>query len=327
VVHPSRLHWLVRLVTPVAVLVLVAVGVLQAGRLVADFRRGLLRSSSFALPVREDPPAAILARTLPTASPAPEATRAPTAAAPAPATGPGGLAGIGRIVALGDSVPAGSSCDCTAYPRLVARRIAAATGHPVTSTNLAVGGSTSQDVLDDLTDPQVRDTVAGSDLVVVEIGANDLDADPAGDADCLGPELPCYRAALAAVTARIAEIARSVRSLQGEHGHLALIGYWNVFLDGAVGRAQGSTYVSVSDALTRGFNEAVAQLAADQHAVYVDLYRPFKGDGSRDPTALLAADGDHPDAAGHAVIADSVVAALAGSAPGAGGTGSASTAG
>ena len=45
------------------------------------------------------------------------------------------------------------------------------------------------------------------------------------------------------------------------------------------------------------------QLAADPSA--------FKGDDrDQDPTALLAPDGDHPNAAGHQAIADALYAAL-----------------
>ena len=51
--------------------------------------------------------------------------------------------------------------------------------------------------------------------------------------------------------------------------------------------------------------------AAAHGAVYVDLFTPFRGaDGSKDCTALLTDDGDHPDAAGHALIARTLLAAL-----------------
>jgi len=89
-------------------------------------------------------------------------------------------------------------------------------------------------------------------------------------------------------------------------------GYWNVFLDGAVGRARGAAYVTGSDALTRAVNAGIAAAAERTGATYVDVYRPFKGDGDVDCTPLLAADGDHPDARGHRVIAEALLAALTG---------------
>jgi lysophospholipase L1-like esterase len=45
---------------------------------------------------------------------------------------------------------------------------------------------------------------------------------------------------------------------------------------------------------------------------YVSTYKPFKGaNGTNNPTRLLASDGDHPNARGHALIA----AVLYGAAP------------
>ena len=43
--------------------------------------------------------------------------------------------------------------------------------------------------------------------------------------------------------------------------------------------------------------------------LYADIYTPFKGDGSRDDTALLVADGDHPNAPGHLLIAAAIATA------------------
>jgi lysophospholipase L1-like esterase len=40
----------------------------------------------------------------------------------------------------------------------------------------------------------------------------------------------------------------------------------------------------------------------------VSLYAPFKGDGTKNPTTLLAADGDHPNSTGHHLIASTLLA-------------------
>jgi lysophospholipase L1-like esterase len=88
-------------------------------------------------------------------------------------------------------------------------------------------------------------------------------------------------------------------------------GYWNVFLDGAVARTRGEKYLRLTDAATRAVNALIASEAKAHGATFVDLFTPFRGsDGSRDCTALLAADGDHPDAEGHALIARTLAAAL-----------------
>ena len=57
-------------------------------------------------------------------------------------------------------------------------------------------------------------------------------------------------------------------------------------------------------------NARIEAAARSHGAVPVDLYAPFKGAGDVDPTPLLADDGDHPDAAGHALIARVLLAAL-----------------
>jgi lysophospholipase L1-like esterase len=46
-------------------------------------------------------------------------------------------------------------------------------------------------------------------------------------------------------------------------------------------------------------------------ALYVSTYTAFKGPaGTNDPTGLLAADGDHPNAAGHQLIARTIYTVL-----------------
>ena len=92
-----------------------------------------------------------------------------------------------------------------------------------------------------------------------------------------------------------------------------LTGYWNVFLDGTAARAKGTAqdYLHVADAVTREVNGEIRSAAAAHGSVFVDLFTPFRGaDGRKDCTPLLAADGDHPDAAGHALIARTLLAAL-----------------
>jgi lysophospholipase L1-like esterase len=86
--------------------------------------------------------------------------------------------------------------------------------------------------------------------------------------------------------------------------------YWNVFQDGDVGTAEhGAAFQSWSDALTRAESTRICGGAQSAGATCVSLYAPFKGNGSINPTSLLAADGDHPNAAGHQLIASTLLAA------------------
>jgi lysophospholipase L1-like esterase len=184
-------------------------------------------------------------------------------------------------------------------------------GTAVTRSNDAVSGETSEGLLAGLAQSDVRSDVRNADLVVVQIGANDFDPSDVADGSC--SSAACYDDDLAALRATLDRILDTVRGLGGDDTEIVVTGYWNVFLDGAVGRTQGPGYVDNSDALTRATNAAIKAVARDHEATYVDLYAPFKGDGSKDDTPLLAADGDHPSAQGHQVIASAITRAVTGS--------------
>lgn len=92
---------------------------------------------------------------------------------------------------------------------------------------------------------------------------------------------------------------------------IVLVGYWNVFRDGEVGRARGDTYVANSARLTDAVNAAILDVARRNGELYADALAPFKGNGSLDATFALSPDGNHPNARGHRLLADAVVAALA----------------
>jgi acyl-CoA thioesterase-1 len=206
----------------------------------------------------------------------------PSAAAPARSP-----AGEPVVVTLGDSVPAGTACDCDPFPTTYARTV-----HAV-SANLAVPGYTSADVLAQI--PGVRSHLAGADEVVLMIGANDLAA--AFDA---GNSFPAAAATMQQnVTASIEEIDE-IRTTT-----VLVLGYWNVVQDGQVAAtAYGPSGVKRSVTATEYANDGLREAAADTHATYISTDVAFHGaDGTHDPTGLLAADGDHPNAAGHAAIA------------------------
>jgi acyl-CoA thioesterase I len=191
------------------------------------------------------------------------------------------------VVTLGDSVPAGSVCGCDPFPTLYARAVHAA------SDNLAVSGYTSSNVLAQI--PAVRSQLAAADEVILMIGANDLAA-AFDDGTSYADAAEAMRQNVVAAIRAIDEI-RSTKVL--------VLGYWNVVEDGQVATDDyGSDGVQNSITATDDCNSALEAAASSTGATFISTEAAFHGtDGSKDPTGLLASDGDHPNAAGHAAIA------------------------
>jgi lysophospholipase L1-like esterase len=216
-----------------------------------------------------------------------------------------------RVVGMGDSVPAGRACDCATFVSLAARQLAEQKGMTPSVENLAASGLHSADLLHQIDDDAVRDEIATADLVIIMVGANDFDPDILTTDQCRPlPDLPCYQQSFAQQRVNLTAALSQITTLTAPHGATVVtVGYWNVFLDGEVGRERGDAYVAASDALTQADNALIAEVSQANGATYVDGYTPFKGSGT-DITALLAPDGDHPNAAGHALLAKAVVDAV-----------------
>jgi lysophospholipase L1-like esterase len=222
---------------------------------------------------------------------------APGAALPA-VTGSGAVGSAPEVVTLGDSVPAGSACGCTPFPELYAKAIGAA------SENLAEPGATSQDIRDQLDDSTAADAVRRAKVVLVMAGANDL-AVAFGDGD------EAFAEPAAQVQRNVTVVVDDVHTLSPAASVL-VFGYWNVVEDGDVAHDDyGNDGVAEAASATTACNAALSRAAAATGAIYVDTTSAFKGgSGEQNPTALLATDGDHPDAAGQRAIAAAAVAAL-----------------
>ena len=248
----------------------------------------------------------------------PNAPETPAAAAgpvpgtsAAPSTTPTGPL---TLVGLGDSVPSAETCGCTGYVEQVGQRLGALTHRSWEVHNDANGGWTTADVEDDLSSASTRDHLANADLVLVEVGANDFDLDRVDDQGCFpAAGSACWSATIAGLRDGLTRIIVAIRRVDHRPDlRIALLGYWNVTVDGSVGQALGEDFVLGSDELTRLVNDTVQQVAATTGAVYVDAYSPLKGTaGSRDPTGDLLDDGDHPNASGHTLLSTAVVNELA----------------
>ena len=188
---------------------------------------------------------------------------------------------------------AGSACDCTDFVHRYAAQVPANAGGPARAVNLGVGGQTSAELLSEIgSGGAMAQQVAAADVLLVTIGANDLV--PLQDTwSSSGCAASCSSPAVQAVGRNITGIVDHAKALRGGRPIRILVtDYWNVFEDGDVASAShGSAYLAWSDALSRQLNASVCSAARGAGATCVDLYAPFKGDGSRNPTALLAGDG------------------------------------
>lgn len=220
-----------------------------------------------------------------------------------------------RVVALGDSVTSGAHCDCDAFPLVYGRLLARSSGVPVHVDNLGVGGLGSAGLLNSLDDarsPEAR-AVADADVALVTIGANDFGDHHAEitSGRCAGtPGDDCVADEMAAMRSHVRDILDRARALRhGQPTTVLVTGYWNVFEDGDVARTSfPASGRAATIQLTLRANAAIRSAAHEAGATYVDLYRPFQ-DRRGGPTGLLADDGDHPSARGHALTAQVLMAA------------------
>ena len=186
------------------------------------------------------------------------------------------------------------------------------TGRTPTVHNDATDGWATADVVADLDSTHTRHDLIGADLVLVEVGANDFDFDGVDDPTCFpAATSPCWNTTVEAMKRGLARIVRTVDAVDANPAlRVAVVGYWNLTVDGAVGRGRGPDFVRGSDELTRVVNAAIASVAETNGATYVDAYAPLKGDGSLDATGHLLDDGDHPNQSGHRLLMQAILSAL-----------------
>lgn len=219
------------------------------------------------------------------------------------------------VLALGDSVPSGAACSCSPFPSVYGSLLARRTGGHVHVDNYAVSGLDTDGLLAQLHQAETVEAVRRADVFLVTIGANDFEDrhDQVVSAACATPVAPdCVSDEMDSMRANLAKALAEIRALRrGRPTTVLVTGYWNVFEDGDVAQhASGTEGLKASIQLTLRVNAAISSVSAVAGAHYVDLFKPFQSRG-RGPgiDSLLAADGDHPDAAGHQLIARTLLAA------------------
>jgi lysophospholipase L1-like esterase len=189
------------------------------------------------------------------------------------------------------------------------------TGRPNQTDNFAKNGLDTQGLLNQLDTRDVASAVSHADLITVTIGANDFSAarDDYAAGTCGGPEgLDCVQDELPLLRSNLTAILQRIRSLAGTHPlGVRVTNYWNVFEAGEVARDKyGDAFPAQSDRLTQEANAIICEVTVKAGDTCIDVYSAFKKAGPQgDPTSLLAPDGDHPNQAGHDLIADTIAAA------------------
>jgi len=214
-----------------------------------------------------------------------------------------GVPGPWTVVGLGDSVVSGAHCDCAPFISRYRPLVASATHRETTARNLGADGSTSDDLVQALQPGgDAARQLRGADIVAVTIGANDM-ARARSEWEQDGC-VYCFDKVAATIKANVVKIVRLARADAGRDPVEVLVTtYWNVFEEAAAQGPQQTAYTAMAELATSRANVAICAAAEQHDAACVDLYRPFKGDGSDDALPLLADDRDHPNAAGHQLIA------------------------
>ncbi len=240
-----------------------------------------------------------------TASPSPTPTPLP---APSPSPSPlGPLTAVG----IGDSVMAGTHCGCAGPMAAYAGLLSQATGRRVNARSFGVNGATTTSVLAQITGDPLRTALQHADIIVVIVGANDLNPDAArqSSGSC---DASCYQPDVAAMGTHLGQVLDRLAAIDSASPHMILVtNYWDLFPEAGLARTgPESAQLEWQEAITAAANAAIETQTLRHRDIYVDTVVPFRGtSGDDDPSPLLASDGDHPNAAGVQVLAKALVAA------------------
>lgn len=214
------------------------------------------------------------------------------------------------VVALGDSVVSGDGCDCT-YLSEYAEGLGAEEKTSVHTVNFGLSGITAAALAESLaTDEDMRTAVGGADIVLITVGANDLWEVHDTFVDEGSCDQQCYQPSVDTMAGSVERVLEEVRGLTRNSGAQVLVtNYWNVFEAGETAReGYGDAFLGWTDEVTLAANKAICDASRRNGVACVDVDAAFVAQGA-DPTPLLADDGDHPNAAGTAVIAKALLAA------------------
>jgi len=224
-------------------------------------------------------------------------------------TGRAGTTPKGEIVGLGDSVMAADLCGCASFLSRYADALGRQRGVTLRTVNLGTDGLTAADLVERLrTDPTTQAAVRQARIIVLTVGANDLE----GALDTFGAQTACPDACVAAAVGPMRrdldDVVSEIHHLRPSDARLIVTTYWNVFAVGTLANTTyGEGYAQFSRQITSSANAAICAVAASHDDTCVDLWSTL-GEPAEQPGNLLP-DGDHPNDAGNALISSALLAA------------------
>jgi lysophospholipase L1-like esterase len=215
----------------------------------------------------------------------------------------------GIYLALGDSIAEGqgaSDPETTDYVALVAEALRGRHGDSLEVRSLAVGGHTTQDLIDTQLTPAVEAIGEGDvRLVTVTIGGNDLfqySADAACVADPADPDCP-LEAGLLDVEQRLDEILEALRQADPDTTIVIQV-YPNLF------SGTGHAFTRSADTAFGLLNGVIQGVARRNEVLVADPVLAFEGRGREYTHTLDPTPDFHPTDAGYEAIAGAFLEAL-----------------
>jgi len=208
---------------------------------------------------------------------------------------------------MGDSLAAGALAQEGYVPRY-ATYVNTDTGSKVTTLNMGIPGWHSGDLLNALqNDPIFRNQVSGAELVTWDIGGNDLanahdsfvqkTCGGLDNQDCLRAAVSTFEPNWDAIVVELLKLRNPSRTI------LRTMDIYNPYVASDMKAGIFNTIEPYLDEV----NGHIHSNAQANNIPVAAVHTAFNGaDGTQDPgtLGLIAADGFHPNDAGHKVIAD-----------------------
>ena len=212
-----------------------------------------------------------------------------------------------QYAALGDSLAAGLLAQ-EGYVSRYATYVNTDTGSKITTLNTGIPGWKSADLLNALQkDPVFRNQVSGAELVTWDIGGNDFSGphDSFVNNTCGGPDnQDCLRSAVSTFETNWDAI--TVELLKLRDPSKTILRTMDIYNPYVAADTQAGRFATLEPYLDQ-VNNHIHENAKANNIPVAAVHTAFNGaDGTTDPgtLGLMAADGFHPNDAGHKVIAD-----------------------